>query len=87
MNKKLICLGIESTAHTLGVCLINGTGKLIKENRSMYTKEKGGIIPSEAAEHHKKIKDNLLKNLLEQTKTKFKDIDFISVASGFYLGF
>lgn len=79
--KELICLAIESTAHTFSICLTKDT-KLIKENRSMYTKEYGGIIPIEAAEHHKKVKDKLLNDLLKQTKIKWKNIDFIAISSG-----
>ena len=67
---KKICLGIETTAHNFSFCLIKEPGTLIKENKTMYTTEQGGIIPSEEANHHKKVKDNLLKDLLKQTKIK-----------------
>ncbi len=47
----------------------------------MYTTEKGGIIPVEAAKHHKKICDNLLKQSLKEAKISLKDIDLIAVSN------
>ncbi len=77
----LISLAIESTAHTFSISLLKDS-KLIKEIRSMYTKEQGGIIPVEAAEHHKKVKDKLLEDLLKKTKVSWEDIAFIAISSG-----
>ena len=52
----MICLGIESTAHTFGIGIVNDKGKILANERSMYQSEKGrGIIPIEASKHHKKI--------------------------------
>ena len=47
-----IILGIESTAHTAGVGIINSEGKILSNQRSMYIPEEGGIHPREAARHH-----------------------------------
>ena len=41
----MIVLAIESTAHTFGIGIINEKGKVLADKRSMYTSEKGGIIP------------------------------------------
>ena len=54
--KNLICLGIESTAHTFGVGIIDENGKILADTRDMY-ESPTGIIPSEAREHHEKIAD------------------------------
>ena len=51
----MICLGIETTAHTASLSIVDDKGRIIFENRDMYTREDGGIIPSDAALHHKKI--------------------------------
>jgi len=48
----------------------------------MYKTEKGGIIPNEAAEHHKKVKDIVIANTLKTAKLKFKDIDLIAFSQG-----
>ena len=81
MNKNLICLGIESTAHTFGVGIIQDK-KVLADVRDMYTTEKGGIIPKDCAIHHKKIKDEILKKALDQAKLNMEDINVISLSSG-----
>src|SRR3989338_5752122 len=77
----MICLGIESTAHTIGIGILNKK-KILSDQRSMYTTEKGGIIPSEAAIHHKRLKDELLKNALEEAKLDLENIDVIAFSQG-----
>ncbi len=78
----MIILGIESTAHTFGIGIINNKGKILADQRRMYTKEKGGIIPFEAAEHHKQIKGELLKKALEEAQLNIEDIGVISFSQG-----
>lgn len=57
-------LGVECTAHTFGVALVN-KGKILSNVRDMFTTEKGGIIPIEAAEHHKKVAEVLYREALD----------------------
>ena len=73
-------LGIESTAHTASVSIIDSKGKIWVDKRDMYQTKKGGIIPSEAALHHKKVFPELLKEVL--TKINIKEIDLISFSQG-----
>ena len=47
----MICLGIESTAHTFGIGIVKDKKVLANEKHSVTTKT-GGIIPSKAADHH-----------------------------------
>ncbi len=90
----MIILGIESTAHTLGIGIIKveedkegKTRKKILANvKDAYTTEHGGIIPVKAAEHHKRIKDELLKTALKDAGIKIKDIDVIAFSQGPGLG-
>ena len=49
-----IILGIESTAHTFGIGIVKN-GKILSNIRSMYSVEKGGIIPVDSAKHHREI--------------------------------
>jgi len=49
-NKKI--LGIESTAHTLGVGVCTSAGKITENRSAIYTPKKGGILPREAADQH-----------------------------------
>ncbi len=81
MVKNLICLGIESTAHTFGVGIIED-GEVLADVRDMYTTEKGGIIPKDCGEHHKKLKNIILQKALDQAKLKIQDIDVISFSQG-----
>ena len=78
----MIVLGIEATAHTLGFGIINEKGKVLADKRSMYTSEKGGIIPSEAAQHHKKIKDLLLAEALNESSLTMDKMDIIAFSQG-----
>lgn len=58
-------LGIETTAHTFGVGIVD-KGKILANVRDMFTTEKGGIIPMEAAEHHKKIAEQIYNQALDE---------------------
>ncbi len=77
----VICLGIESSAHTFSVSLVKDN-KILSESRDMYTRDDGGIIPSEATLHHKKVRDKLLEQCLEEAKLELKDINIIAFTSG-----
>ena len=48
-------LGIESTAHTFGIALVNEDGDILVNMKDPYTTESGGIIPIEAAKHHENV--------------------------------
>lgn len=74
-------LGVESTAHTFGIGIIEDK-KILADIRYQYQTDKGGIIPNKAAEHHKKIKENALEDALREAKLKIEDIDIISFSKG-----
>lgn len=76
------CLGIESTAHTFGIGIINDKGKVLANIKDMYKTEKGGIIPLEAKKHHERIKEEILEKALKEAKLKIEDIDIISFSQG-----
>jgi len=76
----MICLGIEGTAHTASLALVDDKGKILGEVRNMYTREGGGIIPSEAALHHKKIFPELLEELTKEFD--LKNVDIIAFSEG-----
>jgi len=75
-----IGLGIESTAHTLGIGIVKD-GKILANEKDSYTTEKGGIIPIEAARHHKESFDRVLNNALNKSHVSLEELDFISVAN------
>ncbi|MBT3866034.1 tRNA (adenosine(37)-N6)-threonylcarbamoyltransferase complex transferase subunit TsaD [Candidatus Woesearchaeota archaeon] len=79
----MIALGIESTAHTFGVGIVSKKNVLVNL-RDSYTTEKGGIIPTEAAEHHKKIAMDLVREAIEifEKESKGKKIDLVVYSRG-----
>jgi N6-L-threonylcarbamoyladenine synthase len=77
----MIVLGIESTAHTFGIGIINGKNVLANIKAS-YTTEEGGIIPFLVQEHHVKIFDEIIKKALDTAKISIKDINLISFSQG-----
>ena len=79
----MICLGIESTAHTFGAGISNDRGKILANERSTYRPKKGwGIIPMEAGKHHKKVRDKVLNNALKKAELDMKDVDVIAYSRG-----
>ena len=74
-------LGIESTAHTFGIGIVKD-GKIIANLKDTYTTEKGGIIPIEAATHHREIAEDLLQNAIDESKIELNKIDAIAFSQG-----
>lgn len=79
----MISLGIESTAHTLGIGIVTDDGKILADERSIYKPPLGeGIHPRKAAEFHAKNSIDTLRKALNEAKIKMKDIDIISFSQG-----
>ena len=70
----MICLGIESTAHTFGIGIVNDKGKLLANVKDSFTTEQGGMIPVDVAEHHKKCYNNVINEALKNAKIKLEDL-------------
>jgi len=77
----MITLGIESTAHTFGVGIIEDN-KILANVSDSYTTKVGGIHPTEAKEHHIKVADKIIQKALDKAKLKISDIDLISFSQG-----
>ena len=86
----MIVLGLETTAHTFGVALLDVksfTEKRVLCNlRDLYTTEKGGLIPNKLAEHHEAVCDVLLQKAFAQTGLSMKDVDLIALSNAPGLG-
>lgn len=85
----MISLGIEGTAHTIGVGIVEGNREhyTILANRSkMYRPETGGIHPREAANHHAHHLPKLLRETIDESGVSARDIDIISFSIGPGLG-
>jgi len=81
----MICLGIEGTAHTLGVGIVEDN-TILSNVSSMYVPSKGGIHPREAANHHASHFIGLFKKSIEKAGIDKEDIDIIAFSQGPGLG-
>jgi len=81
----MIILGIESTAHTFGVAVIDDS-KILSNVKDSYFTEKGGMIPNKVADHHVEVCNKVVKKALEKAKVKLKNIDLIAFSQGPGLG-
>ena len=78
----MIVLGIESTAHTFGIGIVENE-KIIADARAVFKTEPGkGYVPRELAEHHAKHAKQVLQNALNQAKLSMKEVDVIAFSQG-----
>jgi N6-L-threonylcarbamoyladenine synthase len=88
----MLCLGIESTAHTFACSVIEQSGSkfypnVLSDVRDIFKAPEGsGIHPREAARHHAAVAIDVLKKSLELSKTNYKDLDLIAYSAGPGLG-
>jgi N6-L-threonylcarbamoyladenine synthase len=86
----MICLGIESTAHTFSCALVEKTnkgGRILSDVRRIYRPPQGhGIHPREASRHHIEASSVVLSECLKNANLKISDVDMISYAAGPGLG-
>jgi len=82
----MICLGIESTAHTFGAGIVTGKGKVLANERDSFTTDQGGMIPAQAADHHVKVCDTVIKAALKKSGKNISDIGLIAFSQGPGLG-
>lgn len=83
----MLIIGIEGTAHTFGIGVVEYREKtrklkILSDVRDIYKPEKGGIHPSIAAEHHSKISAEILRKSLNEAKIEIKDCDYIAYSAG-----
>lgn len=84
----MITLGLEGTAHTLGIGIIEGRDKILSDVRKTYHPKKPGegIHPREAAQYITEHFRDALYEALTEAKTDLKEIDLISFSQGPGLG-
>ncbi|MBC7219653.1 MAG: bifunctional N(6)-L-threonylcarbamoyladenine synthase/serine/threonine protein kinase [Hadesarchaea archaeon] len=82
----MICLGIEGTAHTFGIGIVNSAGKVLANSTRTYVPEKGGIHPREAAQFHAAHARAVLDEALRTAKIEIEDIDLVAFSQGPGLG-
>jgi universal protein Kae1 len=74
-------LGIESTAHTFGIGVAN-KGKILANVRDMFITKAGGIVPVDAAKHHREVAQQIYEKALAEAKIKENEIDAIAFSQG-----
>ncbi len=83
----MLCLGIESTAHTFGCSIVDSRGKIFSDTRDVYKAPEGsGIHPREASRHHMQVSPDILQNALKSGNVTMKDIDIVGYSAGPGLG-
>lgn len=85
-------LGIEGTAHTLGVGVVEedpdrpGRCRVLANVRDMLRPEEGGIHPREAAHHHAEVGPDMLHRALREAGLSPGDLDGVAFSQGPGLG-
>jgi N6-L-threonylcarbamoyladenine synthase len=83
----MLCLGIESTAHTFGCSVVESKGKVLSDERDVYKAPKGsGIHPREASRHHMEASSNVLQQSLKSAGVLIKGINIVGYSAGPGLG-
>ncbi len=73
-------LGIECTAHTFGVGIVE-KGKILANVKDMLTTESGGIIPVKSAEHHTNMAEKVYLMALEKAGISENKIKAIALSN------
>lgn len=90
VENKLICLGIESTAHTFSCAILEKTNSktsILSDVKKTYIPPSGeGIHPREASRHHIQNSPSLLSKCMKLSKVTVDNLDLISYSAGPGLG-
>jgi N6-L-threonylcarbamoyladenine synthase len=76
-----VILGIESTAHTFGVAVVDMSGRILSNVKDSYVTERGGMIPLEVRRHHIEVADDLFKRALEGAGINEGDIKAVAFSN------
>ncbi len=82
----MLCLGIEGTAHTVGVGIVDEECRILANLQDMYEPLEGGIHPREAANHHADCLIHLVKRSLKDAGLGFDDVGLVAFSQGPGLG-
>ena len=85
-NEEGLCLGIESTAHTWSVGIVDFSGEVHGLVNNVYIPEEGGLHPALVREFHmRNFKGTILK-ALQEAKCSLSDISLIAFSQSPGLG-
>lgn len=79
-------LGIESTAHTASVGIVDDRAQVLALASDMHRPAHGGIHPREAANHHVEVLPGLVRAALRESRLDPSEIQAVAFAQGPGLG-
>jgi N6-L-threonylcarbamoyladenine synthase/N6-L-threonylcarbamoyladenine synthase/protein kinase Bud32 len=82
----VLSLGIEGTAHTAGVGIVDETCRVLANVYDIVRPEKGGIHPREAANHHAEVVVPLIRKAADVAGVGLGEIDLVAFSQGPGLG-
>lgn len=77
----MLVLGIESSAHTFGVGVVDN-GKVLSNEKSMYKIGTTGMIPRKVAEHHVQNIKGVISSALNSAGIKAEELEGIGYTKG-----
>lgn len=83
---RQLCLGVESTAHTLGLGIVDSDGRILADVRRTYRPEAGGIHPREAARMMADSAGGALRACFSDSSISPEDLTLVSFSQGPGLG-
>jgi N6-L-threonylcarbamoyladenine synthase/N6-L-threonylcarbamoyladenine synthase/protein kinase Bud32 len=82
----MVILGIESTAHTASVGIVDDEARVLGLASDFYQPPTGGIHPREAANHHVEVLPGLVGKALEAAQIRPSEVEAVAFAQGPGLG-
>jgi len=82
----VLCLGIEGTAHTVGVGIVDETCRVLANVSATVRPETGGIHPREAANHHAEKVVPLIEEAGAKAGVRLHEVDLVAFSRGPGLG-
>lgn len=82
----MIALGIESTAHTLSIGIVNDKSEILALVSDTFTPDSGGLKPSAVFEHHYHFFEKILRDALHLSQIALSEINLIAFSQGPGLG-
>ncbi|MHA1475332.1 MAG: bifunctional N(6)-L-threonylcarbamoyladenine synthase/serine/threonine protein kinase, partial [Promethearchaeota archaeon] len=82
----MLCLGIESTAHTFSVGIMDDQGTVLSLVSDTYKPQTGGLKPVDVVEHHYTVFDRVLNQAILKANIEFIDLGLIAFSQGPGLG-
>jgi universal protein Kae1 len=79
-------LGLEGTAHTLGIGIIDDSFNVLADVRNAYSPETGGIHPRDASQHMSAVMRESLDKALAEAGIGMEDVSLVAFSRGPGLG-